>query len=877
MSDSETPQPNPERDDGAPDAAAAEPVNGSPEQAVQGPVSSEAPAASGAPAASEAPALSDAPASSEAPALSEPPASSAGEPQSADGGAGSTTPPAPDGDRDGDGRVRNMVRGHRGAWAAVGAVLCVLAGIAGSALGAHAVARHDAATGRQAFQQTSTSIASTLNLAIRHEEQLIVSASTFFGAHPKASHAEFAAWVTWARTHRRYPELDALGLLMPAQSSPALLLSRDTGSSLYTPFLSGSGTRALAVETPVYRGIVTPRSVFGRRAASVGWLREVLIPGIVLQQALAGQSGYALSMTHRAGTTNALFTGGAPQSGAQSAAIRLHGGWTVMIFGAAPAGTGVFADGRALALLIGGTLLSVLLGLLIFVLGRGRERAPAPVQEAPRDVPHEDLYDALTGLPNHALMLDRAERMLARAGRQSEIVAGALFVDIDWVKDVNDKLGQAAGDQLLKIVAARLETVIRTGDTVGRLGGDEFVVLVEATARGVRLDSLARRIIEALHEPVELEGFGPSFVLSASIGIAFGRYTIPEDLLRDAQLAAKAAGKDRYTLFNANMRSVIEGRGVLEVELNTALTEGQLFLLYEPICDLDSRRVVGLEALIRWRHPEQGVLAPDAFIPLAEETGLIVPIGRWALEDACSRAATWNVAGHRVGVSVKVSANQLNRDGFATDVRRALQQSGIDPAMLTLEIAESTVMRDVAAAAGRLREIKQLGVRIAIDEFGSGYASNSDLKQLPLDFLKVDRSSLATSDTEDYRSWLLETILVAGRDLSLRVIARGVETQEQIDTLQTMGCRMAQGSFMGEPLPVEAVERLFGVDVSTVSAPAPAASVAPTPAASVAPALAGSTPAAPAPAAPASALAAPAAPASAAPVPSERPDAQPRT
>ncbi len=456
--------------------------------------------------------------------------------------------------------------------------------------------------------------------------------------------------------------------------------------------------------------------------------------------------------------------------------------------------------------------------------------------------------------------------MLARAGRQSEIVAGALFVDIDWVKDVNDKLGQAAGDQLLKIVAERLETVIRTGDTVGRLGGDEFVVLVEATARGVRLDSLARRIIEALHEPVELEGFGPSFVLSASIGIAFGRYTIPEDLLRDAQLRGQSRGQGPLHALQREHALGHRGPRVLEVELNTALADGQLFLLYEPICDLDSRRVVGLEALIRWRHPEQGVLAPAAFIPLAEETGLIVPIGRWALEHACSRAATWNVAGHRVGVSVKVSANQLNRDGFATDVRRALQQSGIDPAMLTLEIAESTVMRDVAAAAGRLREIKQLGVRIAIDEFGSGYASNSDLKQLPLDFLKVDRSSLATSDTEDYRSWLLETILVAGRDLSLRVIAKGVETQEQIDTLQAMGFRMAQGSFMGEPLPVDAVERLFGTDVPAVSASAP------TPAASVAPALAASTPAAPAPA-----LAAPVAPAPAAPVPSERSDAQPRT
>ena len=286
-------------------------------------------------------------------------------------------------------------------------------------------------------------------------------------------------------------------------------------------------------------------------------------------------------------------------------------------------------------------------------------------------------------------------------------------------------------------------------------------------------------MIEALHKPVELDGFGPSFFLTASIGVAFGRYETPEDLLRDAQLAlhaAKAAGKDRYTLFNANMRSVIEGRGVLEVELNAALQEKQFFLLYQPIYDLRSRKVVGLEALIRWRHPTQGVLAPADFMPLAEETGLIVPIGRWVLEEACSRAAAWNVAGHRVGVSVNVSANQLNRDGFATDVRRALQQSGIDPSLLTLEIAETTVMRDVAAAAERLREVKQLGVRIAIDDFGSGYAYRSDLQRMPLDFLKVDRSSLAASDDEDYRSWLLEAILIFGRDLSLTVIAKGIET-----------------------------------------------------------------------------------------------------
>ena len=210
---------------------------------------------------------------------------------------------------------------------------------------------------------------------------------------------------------------------------------------------------------------------------------------------------------------------------------------------------------------------------------------------------------------------------------------------------------------------------------------------------------------------------------------------------------------------------------------------------------------MGLEALIRWLHPTQGVLPPDDFIPLAEETGLIVPIGRWALEEACSRAAAWNVAGHRVGISVKVSANQLNRDGFATDVRRALQQSGIEPSLLTLEIAETTVMRDLAAAAERLEEIKQLGVRIAIDDFGSGYAHHADLQRMPLDFLKVDRSSLAASDDEDYRSWLLQAILVVGRDLSLTGNRHGNRDVRADDHAPGNGLHDGSGVLHGQARP----------------------------------------------------------------------------
>ncbi len=473
----------------------------------------------------------------------------------------------------------------------------------------------------------------------------------------------------------------------------------------------------------------------------------------------------------------------------------------------------MFGDGDALALLITGLLLSVLAGVLVYLLGIRREPRPASAAAASPSEPKDDLYDRLTGLPNRALMLDRADRMLARAARQSGMLVGALFVDIDWFKDITDRLGEDAGDQMIKIVAERLEGVIRSHDTVGRLGGDEFVVLVESSARGARLDSLARRIIDALHKPVDVEGFGPSVALTASIGVAFGRYTSPDDLLRDARtalIAAKAAGKDRYTVFNANMRSVVEGRGTLEAELNDALGAGQFFLLYEPVRDLDSGAVVGLEADIRWRHPTQGVLAPADFIPLAEETGLIVPIGRWMLEEACARCAALSVLGKRVSVSVRVSANQLNRDGFTTDVRRALLQSGIEPSLLVLEVAETTVMRDIGASADRLQEIKGLGVRVAIDDFGgSGYAYHSDLRRLPLDFLKVDRSSLAASDDEDYRSWLLEAILIVGRDLSLTVIATGISSAEQVEALAGMGCSMAQGPFIGGPVPSESLAGLI--------------------------------------------------------------------
>jgi diguanylate cyclase (GGDEF)-like protein len=741
----------------------------------------------------------------------------------------------------------------------------------GSVLGARAVAGSEATKRRLLFQATASEAASKLKLAIQRQEDLAASASTFFAANPQASQAQLDRWAGQAQVLRGFPAIERLSLvalvrpsellafssritsqapqarahtsaarapavlkITPAGQRPfyclaaiglarsnphyppagvdycaanrALLGVRDSGVSSYSSTSVGP-TPALAVDTPVYTG-ATPKTVTARRQAFVGWFRELLTPRVVLREALRGYPQGALRVRHRAGSSSVAFSAGAATAGAQSMTLGLGGGWSVRTF-APRASTDVFAYESAAAVLVGGCVLSLTIALLVLLLG-GSRRPRLARRRA--EVAPEALYDALTGLPNRALVMDLAKRMVARAGRQSGLLCGALLINVDWFKDINEKLGQAAGDQLLMTVAQRLEGVVRTNDTVGRLREDEFVVLVESGARNARLDALARRIIEALHKPVELDDFGPQFHMTASIGVAFGQYTTHEDVLRDARTAlyaAKAAGKDRYTLFNANMRSVIEGRGLLEAELNSALLETQFFAVYQPIRDLRTGRVVGLDTLIRWRHPSRGVVGPDDFIPLAEESGLIVPIGRWLLEEVCTRGAAWNVAGSPVDMFVRVSANQLNRDGFITDVRRALQQSGLQPSSLILEVAETTVILDVAAATGHLQEIKNMGVRIAIDDFGTGYAQRSDLQRMPLDFLKVDRSTLAASDSEEYRNWLLQAILVFGRDLALPVIAKGVETSEQMQELQAVGCNLAQGFFIGEPVTAESVHGLF--------------------------------------------------------------------
>jgi len=772
-------------------------------------------------------------------------------------------------------------RARRGLWAAITALL-VLGGIAASVLGSRAVAQSDADRARLNFHLSSAEIAATLKLAIQHEEDLVDNASALVAYNPRLSPLEFDRWAQLVHAFERYPELENVGLveLVPASQLRAfeahiaanpveplgphtatagapfqilpqgerpyycfavaglsrnratylpsgldycalaspLTVSRDQGVSSYAPFVNGNVT-TLGVQTPVYRDGVVPATVAGRRRAFVGWLGELLVPDVVLARALSGHANTAVRFSYSSGVSHVAFTAGRVARHAQTSTIDLHNGWTVESFGPMISAE-VLSDSPALILLIGGTLLSVLVGLLVVVLATGRTRALSLVREKTRELSHQALHDSLTGLPNRALVVDRAEQMLARVARKPNALAGALFVDVDGFKHVNDRLGHAAGDRLLKVVGERLQSAVRAQDTVGRLGGDEFVVLVEAPLDGTSLDQLADRLIDILRAPVELDDGRKIFSVTASIGLAVGQYSSPDRLLRDADLAlyaAKAAGKDRYALFDAALNEDAEDRVELELDLTSALRDEQFFLVYQPIFDLRSRRIVAVEALIRWRHPERGVIAPNVFIPVAEENGLIVPIGRWVLDAACRQAASWRATGRGVGVSVNVSAYQVGRTSFAEDVRRILRETDLPASLLTLEITETTLMRDVPGAAERLAEIKHLGVRVAVDDFGTGYASLSNLRRMPVDVLKVDRSFIAALGDGGRSRELLEAVLGVGRALSLRVVAEGIESESQMATLEQLGCEMAQGYLLGRPAPPEEVELLLAGDAGGVA------------------------------------------------------------
>jgi diguanylate cyclase (GGDEF)-like protein len=402
--------------------------------------------------------------------------------------------------------------------------------------------------------------------------------------------------------------------------------------------------------------------------------------------------------------------------------------------------------------------------------------------------------------------------MLARARRQ-EMPVATMFIDVDGFKHINDTFGHAAGDQFLRIIANRLSSVVRETDTVGRLGGDEFVVLVEGETLSAGPELVAERLLTVLRQPFELEGArGRPQTCSVSIGVAVGIRSAADELLRDADLAmyqAKQAGKDRYVLFHESMQTDSADRLELDIDLRDALANDELFLLYQPTFDLQTEVVTGVEALIRWDHPERGVVPPDMFIPLAEENAMIIPIGRWVLAQACQQAARWHAEGHTIGMSVNVSARQLEDDEFVREVRDTLADSGLEPGALTLEITETVLMRDATAGASRLRALKELGVRIAIDDFGTGYSSLAYLRQFPVDSLKIDRTFMAGIATSQESGALMHTLIQLGKALGLETLGEGIEERAQLEQLKHEECDSGQGFLFARPLDVEAATRFL--------------------------------------------------------------------
>jgi len=421
-------------------------------------------------------------------------------------------------------------------------------------------------------------------------------------------------------------------------------------------------------------------------------------------------------------------------------------------------------------------------------------------------------HDALTGLPNRALFEDRLGVALAQARRNRRTLA-VMFLDLDRFKVVNDTLGHSGGDKLLKSVAEDLQSILREGDTLARVGGDEFTVLLPAIRNQGEAIEVAERILDVLRGPRAIDG--QEFGVTTSIGITLYPQdgADPETLLRNADTAmyrAKEQGRDNYQLYTPAMNAGIMQRLSLESDLRHALERNELCVYYQPIADTATGRIVATEALVRWNHPERGLVPPDDFIPFAEETGLIIPIGEWVLREAARQNRAWHKAGHgHLRVTVNLSARQLQQDDLPGLVGEVLQESGLAPEALQLEITEGAVMKNVESIVSTLQQLKLMGVSISLDDFGTGYSSLSYLKRFPIDCVKIDRSFVRDIASDPNDAAIVTTVIAMARTLNLRVIAEGVETQGQLDFLKRRGCDEFQGFLISPPVAPAAVGAFF--------------------------------------------------------------------
>lgn len=756
-------------------------------------------------------------------------------------------------------------------WPSLAPIALFLSGVLLSTLVATQAAHADGDKSLRAFSSLSNEVASSLQLDTQHEVDLLLSGGAYLAGNAGVGEGTFRRWSDAIHALPRYPELlgmsnavvvhesqltsftqwadthpwssygdphnfvvsppgfrpsyclATVGMLRSASFGPtsgydfcstgfgpALLAARVSGNVTYAPFRF-DGSVVLGIATPYFRGGVVPSTAAARLDAFLGWFVMAVNPKVLLDRALVGDRGLSLSLSYDAAFTHALFRDGQVPQGAHELTTSLGSGWTVQTY-ADIEGDGLLADPRAIQLLLAGLAISVLVALLFYALATGRARAAALVRKRTQQLRFQALHDPLTSLPNRALILDRIEQMLGRA-RRDHVPTAAMFLDLDDFKYINDTLGHQVGDELLVAVGSRLESAVHEGDTVGRLGGDEYVLLIEGQSLSAGVEVVADRILEVLNSPFCIAGCERPISVSASIGVAVGDRDAPEELLRDADIAlyqAKAAGKRCCVFFSPSMGDAMLSQEQSMRELHGALAADQFRLFYQPTVDLQTSAFTGVEALLRWEHPGGRLIQPNDFIPALENSGLIVPVGAWVLMEACRQGATWHTAGHRLSVAVNVSARQLQQDRIIDDVRDALTTSGFDPTSLVLELTETTLMNDVDETIARLRQLKALGVVLAVDDFGTGYSSLSYLQRFPIDVLKIDRSFVSGDAATSADSLvLLHTLIHLGKALNLKIVAEGIEDDDQLERLRAEGVECGQGFLFARPENVVVVNRLL--------------------------------------------------------------------
>lgn len=744
-------------------------------------------------------------------------------------------------------------------WTVIAALVVVLGSLS-AIIGAVAVDHAQSARIHKSFLTSSVEIAATLKLEIQGQQDLISSVHSFLIGDPHASQSQFSAWSKDVHVFSHYSAVTEVGVIdyvtaaqLPAFArlvgsyqatpfavappgkrpyyclapigiarhpseapprgidvcatplGPLVTTARATGKSAVLPY-SLNGVRTMALEEPIYRNGAVPTTTAARERTFVAIIALTFLPHIILANALVGHGDTVVALHYGGAHSTVVFHGGETR-GNGTTTVNMHDGWTIDTVGRSY-GSGLWGDDVALAILFAGIALSLLLGALIFQFGSERTRLKALVDERTEALHFQATHDALTGLPNRALIVDRIDQLLVRNRRRGTLGA-ALYVDLDDFKNVNDSLGHGAGDRLLVMVAERMKGALREADTIGRMSGDEFVILIDGGDNVAAPDMVAQRLLDVMRAPFELSRSLLPLFINLSIGIAIGDRPSGSEFLRDADVAlyeAKSNGKNKYVFFDPERETEIGERATLERDLRSALSERQFHLVYQPFYTVSDLTMVGVEALLRWRHPTRGLLESDEFVPILKRTGQIRDVGAWVLKDACTQMAAWHARGDYLDLSVNVDGRQFDEEDLVDLLRDALSTSGLRAESLMVEVTEKSLGENTDSVVAQLLKVKELGVRIAIDDFGTGYSSLSSLRQFPVDTVKIDKSFTTSLTTSAESRALVKTFIHLGHDLGLNTLAEGVETFEQMDILRNSDVTLVQGYLFSRPLDARALE-----------------------------------------------------------------------